>query len=131
MSITGMSAFGGFLVVAVTILLVYKFRWVPDEHDKQSSLVTTQNNYGTNDKVRYLGPNSYISIQDYCITLTTRNSTQINTSWQCMLKLTRVSTDWHVSHVFMVFYFCVRCSHTLCPLTRTNIEGHHALYLTS
>ena len=33
------------------------------------------------------------TIQDYCITLTTRNSTQINTSRQCMLKLTRVSTD--------------------------------------
>ena len=29
------------------------------------------------------------------------------------------------------FYFCLRCSHTLCPLTRTNIEDHHALYLTS
>ena len=29
------------------------------------------------------------------------------------------------------FYFCVRCSHTLCPLTRINIEGHNALYLTS
>ena len=29
------------------------------------------------------------------------------------------------------FYFCVRCSHTLCPLTHTNIEGHNALYLTS
>ena len=42
------------------------------------------------------------TIQDYCITLTTRNSTQINTSRQCMLKLTCVSTDWHVSHVFMV-----------------------------
>ena len=42
------------------------------------------------------------SLQDYCITLTTRNSIQINTSRQYMLKLTRVSTDWHVSHVFMV-----------------------------
>ena len=42
------------------------------------------------------------SIQDYCITLTTRNSTQINTSRQCMLKLARISTDWHVSNVFMV-----------------------------
>ena len=40
--------------------------------------------------------NDFLSIQDYCITLTTRNSIQINTSRQCMLKLT------HVSHVFMV-----------------------------
>ena len=73
--------------------------------------------------------------QDYCITLTTRHSTQINTSRQCMLKLTCVSTDWHISHVLhgthRKFYFCVRCSHTLCPLTHTNIESHHALYLTS
>ena len=33
------------------------------------------------------------AIQDYCITLTTRNSTQINTSRQCMLKLIRVNMD--------------------------------------
>ena len=29
------------------------------------------------------------------------------------------------------FYFCVKCCHTLCPLTHINIEGHHVLYLTS
>ena len=28
------------------------------------------------------------------------------------------------------FYFCVRCYHTLCRLTRINIEDHHVLYLT-
>ena len=38
-------------------------------------------------------------------------------------------TYFHGTH--WMFYFCVRCSHTLCPLTRTNIEGHYALYLTS
>ena len=29
------------------------------------------------------------------------------------------------------FYFCIRCCHTFCPLTRINIKGHHALYVTS
>ena len=29
------------------------------------------------------------------------------------------------------FYFCVKCCHTLCPLTRINIKGHYVLYLTS
>ena len=53
MSVTGISAFGGFLVVAVTILLVYRFRWVPDKTENQSNLVTTQNNYGTNATVGY------------------------------------------------------------------------------
>ena len=33
------------------------------------------------------------SIQDYCITLTTGNSTQINTSRQCMLKSIHITTD--------------------------------------
>ena len=42
------------------------------------------------------------SIQDYCITLTTPNSTQINTSRQCMLKSIHVTTNWHLSHRFMV-----------------------------
>ena len=43
----------------------------------------------------------------------------------CQQGLTRF-TCFHGTH--RKFYFCVRCSHTLCPLTRTNIEGHHALY---
>ena len=32
---------------------------------------------------------------------------------------------------YQMFYFCVRCCHTLCPLTRITIKGHHNLYLTS
>ena len=34
--------------------------------------------------------------------MTTPNSTQMNTSRQCMLKLIHVTTDWHLSHRFMV-----------------------------
>ena len=45
---------------------------------------------------------SLFPIQDYCITLTTPNSTQINTSRQCMFKSIHVTTDWHLAHRFMV-----------------------------
>ena len=51
---------------------------------------------------------SATSIQDYCITLTTPNSTQINTSRQCMLKSIHVTTDWHLAHV-------PNTACTLCP----------------
>ena len=30
---------------------------------------------------------------------------------------------------YQMFYFCVRC-HTVCLLTRINIEGHYTLYST-
>ena len=67
-----------------------------------------------------------VSIQDYCITLTTQNFTQINTSWQCMLKLIHVSMDWHISHHFVVhtkssiFVSDVRtlCVHWLIPTSK-------------
>ena len=39
------------MVVAITMLLVYKFRWTPDDDNKQSPLATSQNNYGTNYQV--------------------------------------------------------------------------------
>ena len=45
----------------------------------------------------------------------------------CQHRLTHF-TCFHGTH--RKFYFCVRCSHTLCPLTCINIKGHHALYLT-
>ena len=47
-------------------------------------------------------PNLVPTIQDYCITLTTQNSTQINTSRQCMFKAIHVTMDWHLGHRFMV-----------------------------
>ena len=36
-----------------------------------------------------------------------------------------------VSWYIQKFYFCDKCCHTLCLLTRINIEGHYVLYLTS
>ena len=48
--------------------------------------------------------------------------------YTCQHGLTRF-TCFHGTH--RKSYFCVRCSHTLCPLTCTNIESHHTLYLTS
>ena len=76
----------------------------------------------------------HFSIQVYCIIfISTFGDCTGETScgywfYTCQHGLTRF-TCFHGTH--RKFYFCVRCSHTLCPLTRTNIEGHHALYLTS
>ena len=69
-----------------------------------------------NAEVCYFNGSKYVrSIQDYCITLTTQNSTQIKTSRQCMLnQYTSPQTDtfhivsWYIQKVLLL---CQMLSH--------------------
>ena len=72
---------------------------------------------------------------DIVFTRLRTNSTQIDTSRQCMLKRIHVTTEWHVSNHFMVItisYAFVSNFVTLCFCWLVStIKGHYALLLTS